>query len=423
MREEFLHFIWQYQLFNHRNLKTSEGERIEIIKPGLLNHHSGPDFSDAHVRIGDNLWYGNIEIHVKGGDWYHHNHHLDPAYTNVILHVVYEDQIKEERKLPNIPVLNLKGRVDLHKYLKWQELINRPAWIPCQKQYHGVPELIKLQNIENLAVERLIRKTGRVLQILEHTKGDWEKALLVMLCRSLGAGVNADPFRLLGELIPLKLVRKLQGNRDQLESLIFGLAGFPPEPPVDEYMHMLSENFAFLKHKHAFTPMNPAQWKFMRMRPANFPVLRIAQLMAVLSAWSQLTGILFYKLSREELAAILRQPVNDYWKTHYRFGKECKPKTARMGKNMVDNIVINTVVPFVYTYGKKHNDSEKTESAIELLQFTAAEKNHIISGWKSLGSEPRNAFETQGLIELKNEYCSFKKCLSCKAGIWILNQS
>lgn len=424
MREEFLHFIWLYQLFDHSRLKTEEGEVLLILQPGMHNTHSGPDFSEARIRIGENVWVGHVEIHVRSSDWYAHNHHLDNAYKNVVLHVVYEDKLPNEKKeRPNIPVFNLKGRVDLTKYLQWQKLVNRPDWIPCKSRFNEVPEIVKLQAIERMAVERLERKTKEVNQILDQHQGHWEQTLLIMLCRSLGAKVNTEPFQVLAELLPFNMIKKLKGRILGIEAILFGMAGFLKNPSDDEYYKKLFDEYTFLKHKYSFKEMNAAQWKFMRMRPANFPSLRIAQLAVILSQWDKLTEELFYQTSAKNLAAILQQTVNPYWKIHYRFEKTSKKKSDRMGFTMVKNIIINTFVPFLYAYGKAHGNEEQQESALETLQQTKVEKNNIISGWKALDLIPENAFETQGLIELKNEYCAFKKCLTCKIGVWMLNQA
>lgn len=424
MREEFLHFIWLYQLFDHSRLKTDEGEVLLILQPGIHNLNSGPDFSEARIRIGENIWVGNVEIHIKSSDWYAHNHHLDSAYNNVVLHVVYEDESTIEKKdKPNIPVFNLKGRIDLIKFLQWQKLVNRPDWIPCKNRFSEVPKIVKLQAIERMAVERLERKTKGVNQILNQLKGHWEQTLLIMLCRSLGAKVNAAPFQILAELIPFKLIKKLKGNRLCIEAILFGIAGFLKDPSVDEYYKKLFEEYTFLKHKYSFKEMNTIHWKFMRMRPANFPVLRIAQLAVILDKWDHLIEQLYYHSSAKKLVSILQQPINTYWKSHYRFEKISKEKSHRMGITMVNNIIINAFVPFLYAYGKAHGNEEQQENALETLQGTKAEKNNIISGWKTLELIPENAFETQGLIELKNEFCTFKKCLTCKVGVWMLNQA
>ncbi len=425
MREEFLHFIWLYQLFDHSRLKTDEGEILLILQPGILNTHSGPDFSESRIRIGENIWVGNVEIHIKSSDWYAHNHHLDKAYNNVVLHVVYEDESpKVVKEKPNIPVFNLKGRVDLTKYLQWQKLINRPEWIPCKNRFGEVPDIVKLQAIERMAVERLERKTEEVNRILNQYNGHWERTLLIMLCRSLGAKVNSEPFQVLAELLPFNMIKKLKGKRLSIEAILFGMAGFLNESDDDdEYVSGLSKEYAFFKHKYGFNEMNIVHWKFMRMRPANFPVLRIAQLAVVLDQWDLLTENLFYNTSANNLTQILQRPVNPYWETHYRFGKLSKKKSDRMGSTMVNNIIINTFVPFLYAFGKAHGNEDQQEAALEALQHSKAEKNNIISRWITMELYPENAFETQGLIELKNEYCTFKKCLTCKIGVWMLNKA
>jgi len=419
MQEEFLHYIWQYQLFNHSSLKTTDGELISVLNPGFLNTHSGPDFSDAKIRIGDNIWIGNVEIHKKSSDWFSHNHHFDNAYKSVILHVVYTSDFS---KVENVPELSLLGRIDLHRHLQWKKLVNHPDWIPCLNSIGDVPDIIKLQAIERLSVERLQRKTDEVYKLHVRYNGNWEKTLLIMISRSLGAKVNSPPFQVLAELIPLNNIKKLKGKLLSIEALIFGLSGLLKPQKGDAYVEKLVHEYDFLKRKYSLDEMNSTHWKFMRMRPANFPSLRIAQFSLILNNWDKLIEQLFYNSSVENLTSILQQPMNIYWKSHYRFGKTAKVKSSKLGSTMVNLILINSIVPFLYTYGKAHDDASLQESAIETLQQIKSENNSIISRWKSIGIENRSAFESQGLIELKNEYCTFKKCLTCKIGVWILNR-
>ena len=424
MREEFIHFIWLYRLFDHTNLVTDEFEPLQIIYPGNHNFDSGPDFSNARIRIGDKLWAGNVEIHIRTSDWFNHNHHLDPAYNNVILHVVYDNDLRlsNSQKVLTLPTLKLKGRIDLNKYLHWQKLINRPDWIPCKSQFNKVPEIIKLQAIEWMAIERLERKTLRVDNLLERSKGNWETTLLLLLTRSLGAKTNSEAFEVLAGLVPLNLIKKLKGKTCQIEALVFGLSGLLLNAPEDDYTNELKKEYDFLKRKYNLTEMQAAHWKFMRMRPANFPTLRLAQLARILNDWEQLTKLLFYTSRSKKFDKILQQAINPYWEIHYRFGKKSEVKASKMGKTMVNNIVINAVVPFLYAYGKAHANAEIKESAVTVLQQTPAEKNNIIKGWKALNVESQNAFETQGLIELKNQFCAFKKCLTCKIGAWTISK-
>lgn len=423
MREEFLHFVWQHQLFNHANLKTiGDGETVQIITPGLLNKNAGPDFSSAKIRINEQIWVGNIELHIKASDWFNHNHHLDPAYKNVILHVIYEPKpISNVAIQTRIPLLNLYGRIDLHRYYQWEKMIHQSEWIPCEKHLPQVPSVVVQQTIDRLAVERLQRKTQTITEWYNSMNGHWEKTLLIAVSSALGAHINSEPFTILARLIPLGLVKRLEKSSADLEALVFGLAGLTDQKS-DEYQIALHEKYRFLKHKYGFESMNSSQWKFLRMRPANFPTLRLAQFSALLLNWSTLVHCIFNGGDDYQLKELLAPHVSPYWVYHYSFGKPSGKEIRKIGRQKIDSIIINAIVPVIYSYGLVNGEQEQKEKAQNLLEKTRPEMNRIIKTWNSLGIKAKNAFESQGLLELKNEYCTSKKCLYCKTGAWIINQ-
>jgi hypothetical protein len=422
MPEEFLHFIWLYQLFNHSSLISTKGEPIQILSPGVHNHDSGPDFSDAKVIIDGTLWIGNIEIHVNASDWFSHQHQFDPAYLNVILHVVYVDDFKKEDiRLAHLPALQLKGSVDQSKFMQWERLKQSKGRIACDKFIENVPSIIKSQMITRSAIERLERKVEEVEVLLFKLKGHWDSALMQTLVTAMGSKVNTEAFRSLASLLPYEFIRKNEHKHSNIAAILFGIAGFLDGKFEDKYPQELQSNFFFLKKTHNFYTLNKSTWKFMRMRPSNFPSIRIAQLIEIFSKWTSFSENLFYQQDLHLIEECFTGKINDYWHCHLLFDKKTKQQSIKMGSSWVNNIIINGVVPFLYAYGKLHDESRLQQAALTILEQCKAESNRIINDWKKKNISAHNALESQGLIELKNNFCTVKKCLSCKIGIWIMN--
>ncbi len=422
MPEDFLHFIWLYQLFDHSQILSTHGDRIQVLSPGIHNHNSGPDFSDARIKIGETLWIGNVEIHVLSSDWLLHQHHYDPAYSNVILHVVLEDDMKgKSDRLDHLPTLQLKGRIDQGKFLQWKNLSKKTSWLPCENLIVKVPAIIISQMITRTAIERLERKVEDVEIVLHKLRGHWDNTLMQTIITAIGSKVNKEAFRSFASLLPYEYIRKNEHDSLQLEAVLFGIAGFLEGEMNDEYPRKLKKEFTFLKRKYDYKVMNVSSWKFMRMRPSNFPSIRIAQLAQIFSNWSALSRCLFYDQGLCSIHNYFSVEVNSYWYTHFRFDKAAKSRSKRMGPSMTNNILINGVVPYLYAYAKQHDEQHLKEKALDILEHLKAESNSIIRHWKNRGIVAKNALESQGLLELKNNLCSSKKCLSCKIGVWILN--
>lgn len=422
MPEDFLHYIWLYQLFDHSRLMSVQGERIQILSPGIHNKDSGPDFSHARIQIDGNTWVGNVEIHVKTGDWLVHQHQFDPAYSNVILHVVYKDNSPtNDEHLDSIPVLQLKGRIDLNRYLDWKKLLETDTWIPCESFIENVPSVVVNQMIHFASVTRLEQKVEKALLINERLNGHWEFTLMQCIVVSMGTKVNKEAFHALAAILPFHLIKKMENDESNMAALLFGISGFLEDDFNEVYPKMLKEKYLFLKRKHSLIQLNKSIWKFMRMRPMNFPSIRIAQLAVVLLNWTEIANSIFYQMDFINLEKHFRQEVNSYWKNHYRFKLPSKGSTLIMGEMMYEKILINALVPFLYCYGLEHDDSSYCKLTLDLLESLKSEKNTLLSRWKQVGIVANNAFESQGLLELKNNYCSVKKCLTCKIGIWILN--
>lgn len=423
MPEDFLHFIWLYQLFEHKNLRTINGETIHVYHPGLHNSNSGPDFSNARINIDSTTWVGNVEIHVRSSDWFLHQHQIDPAYSNVILHVVYsyDSNSSEDKHFNSIPTLELKGRMDLNKYNDWKKLKNKRSWIPCKSSLKDVPSVVIYQMIHRATVDRLQRKVADLHTQNNNLKGHWECLLMQNIAKAMGSKVNKEAFYSLALKLPFQLIKKSENDPELIEAIVFGMAGFLEQEPMDDYPKKLKAKFDFLILKHELIPLTSTIWKFMRMRPMNFPTIRLAQLASILSNWTQVCAGIFYFDGIKSLDRSIRIPINSYWLNHFRFGVRTRIGVEKMGASMFDLLIINAIVPFLYHYAYKHDESKYHELALELLEITKAEKNTIIEGWERLNIKAKNAFESQGLIEMKNNYCSFKKCLSCKVGVWILN--
>ena len=417
-KEELLHHIWQHRLFGSQGLKTVDGQSLEILKAGELNTDAGPDFRNSRIKVGGTEWAGNIEIHVRSSDWLKHNHQTDSAYANIILHVVFENDLKDS--LGSFPTLILKNLVSDQVLVRYENLNNSSDTIPCGAQFMDVPELIRNAWFDSLLIGRLQRKSEWMNSLVDESHGDLEEAFTVVLFRAFGMKVNAEPFEQLARQTPWKVLSKHQDNLFQLEAILFGNAGFL-ENPKDEYSEQLKKEYGFLKHKYELKPLDEKLWKFLRLRPPNFATVRIAQLAALV----QKTGA-FYRWFSNQTNEIQIQDLavtpSEYWKTHYNFGTESSSKPKRIGTTMARNILINAVVPFLFVSANREAKPELQDRGLQLLQQLEAEKNVKVNAFINHGLKVRNAAESQALIELKTNFCEHKKCLICSIGANILKR-
>lgn len=421
--ERFLHYIWQFQLFEHQELQTNDGEPIQIIHTGLLNHHSGPDFSDARIEIGKTLWAGHVEIHKKSSDWLQHQHQEDAAYDSVILHVVYEyDQPIYRQDGTIIPTLELKGKIAKNYIKKYWLLLQNQQWIPCQAQFKGVLEFpIRFSLwLDRLVIERLEQKTKPIHQLLEQNNNNWEQTFYQFLARGFGAKVNADTFEQLAKSIPLLVLSKHKNNLAQLETLLFGQAGLLEQDFEEEYPLALKKEYNFLQKKYKLTPLQASSWKFGRIRPANFPTIRIAQFAKLIQQSTHLFSKILAAATVKDIHELFSLKLQDYWLTHYQFDKETKQRNKSLGKNAIDLLLINTIIPFLFVYAKAKDDSSFQDKALNWLTQLPAEKNSLISNWEGLGLKIDSAQDSQALLQLKNVYCNEKRCLECTVGDLIM---
>lgn len=423
MNEDFLHYIWQFKLFDHTHLQTTDGEPLQIVQYGQHNHDSGPDFSNARIKIGDTTLAGQIEIHVKSIDWLLHQHQQDAAYQNVILHVVYEHDVQErDNKRIGKPTLELKQRVPSHLWERYHHWLHSKREIPCDKALAGIKPISIRFWFERLFVERLSEKIERIDTWLDENGNDKEQAAYRLLLRYFGGTVNAAAFERLSQLLPYKILIKHRNQPVVMEALLFGVAGFLNAEADDMYIKTLQEHFSFYQTKYQLTHMNAAEWKLMRMRPVSFPGHRLAQFAALLQQayplYSRLTAI----TSAKAFYQLLQVEVSSYWKTHYHFGKASDHVIEKPGMAFSDNLCINAVIPLMYFEGRWAGKEELKEQSLTLAGEIASENNKITRLYRSLGIRAENALESQAMLKLYHHYCVPKKCLSCAFGHDILNE-
>jgi hypothetical protein len=420
--EEFLHFIWQFKLYGAQTLRTTTGEIIEVLQQGTLNKNAGPDFTKAKLIIGDTTWVGNVEIHIKSSDWLLHHHQLDNAYENVILHVVYEDNEPIYRKDGTIlPVLILKGLFSLQLFDKYEQLITSSNNFPCEKQIYTLDEFLINGFLSRVLVERLEDKSIEVYEKLKEQKGDWDETFYHFMAKNFGFKVNAIPMEMLAQSLPQQLFGKHKNNPLQIEALIFGQAGFLNQNFEDEYPSQLKREYLFLQKKYSLKPIDISLWKFMRMRPQNFPTLRLAQFAALIINSNHLfSKILATKDYRNSQALFENLPVNPFWETHYHFNKRTEKVSLQLGKSSIQNIIINTLSLFLFAYGKAVNQESFIKKSFYILENLPSENNTIIKQYEEAGVLLKNAFNSQAILQLKKKYCNEKKCLTCGIGIKLL---
>ncbi|WP_422361301.1 DUF2851 family protein [Reichenbachiella sp.] len=423
MRESFLHFIWQFQKFNNLSLTTCGGQSVQIYAVGSYNTDAGPDFLNAKLSIGDVTWYGHVELHLKSSDWNRHRHQHDEAYNNVILHVVWEHD--EEVQMANaqvLPVLELQSRIKPELLKRCNQLIKSPEKIPCATQIGQVKDIDKLSMLEQVGVMRLKQKSEHILNLLEKNNGDWEEAAYQLLAKNFGFKTNDEPFLKLAQSLNHKTVIKHAEKLDQVEALIFGMAGFL-QAANEGYGLTLSKEFDYLSKKYSLDDLGlkKVEWKFLRLRPGNFPTVRLAQFSSFLAKNVKCFDRFIHFTNNKELRNMFDFEVSPYWQKHYDFGKEGSRLAKTIGKASIDLILINSVAPLLAAYAQYTDEGSYMDKAVDLLQDLVPERNHITNSWQELGLKAKNAFDSQALIGLRNDFCLKKKCLSCKIGVSLIN--
>ncbi len=421
MQEAFLHYVWKHKLFDLTPLKTTCGLPIKIIHSGEHNFHSGPDFHAARLALGETEWSGNIELHIKASEWSQHGHQYDPAYNNVILHVVYQHD-REAFTLSGrqLPVLELKNRILPEAYPRFIKLTRNQAWIPCQPQIHKVPAMVWKPWLKQLMQLRLERRKDEWLRVFFQTHNDWDECLYRKVTERFGFGVNDAGFRMLAASLPYKYIHRVSDSLEKAEALLFGQAGLLNPNLQDPYGQQLFRDYSYMRHKWKLTPIPPVVWKTARMRPSNFPAVRLAQLAAFLQSRKRLTAQIKNLENVTQLSGFFSVKASTYWTTHYVLDKESKPRIKQISKSTAHNLIINTVVPFLYVYGMYRQEQKYIDRARILAEQLKAETNHIIRSWNRLNIQAQHAAESQALLELHNDFCKKKKCLNCEVAAYLL---
>lgn len=423
LREDFLHYVWRFKQFDFKDLTTTSGEAIQLLHIGDYNTDGGPDFKNAKIQIGETTWAGNVEIHVKASDWLKHQHSANPAYNTVILHVVFEaDTIIKNNSGQAIPTLELRKRIPLKLKNNYQKLLHEKAWIPCANQIESVSEVTKMMWLDRLLIERLEQKTEYFEVALKRNNQDWETTFYQMMARSFGLKINVEPFERVVQSLSLLTLAKHKNSLFQLEALLFGQSGFLNDDFEEKYPKRLKKEYQFLQHKYRLKPIPKTMWQFLRLRPPSFPTVRLALFATLVYQSSHLFSKVLAAEDIETIEKLLEVQVSDYWLTHYVFDKESKKRKKSLGKSTVQVIIINTVIPFLFLYGRLKAEEKYKDRALQLLESLPPEKNKIISQWNELGFKTENAHQTQSLLQLKKHYCDKQQCLNCAIGNAILRK-
>ena len=416
MNEALLQFIWQFQYFEKTNLKTVCGKKVHILQPGNLNSNQGPDFLNARVNIADTLWSGSVEIHVLASQWVTHQHSSDDNYNNVILHVVWQNDVEMDLGFPTLELQSLVKNLMLERYAL---LMTKQQFIPCENSIATVPEITMLSWKERLLAERMQQKATHIKEMLLQNKNHWEETFWWLLAKNFGAKINADAFEAVAKSVSISILSKHKNQLQQLEALLLGQANLLSEHATDAYAIMLYKEYVFLRKKYNLTPIFiPVH--FLRMRPANFPTIRLVQLAALIQNSTHLFSTIMEESDLGKVKKLFAISANDYWHYHYLIDVASDFKVKQLGKQMTENIIINTIIPMLYSYGKMNGNASLVQKALRWLTELPTEKNSITEGFHTLGITSLDAADSQFLIHLKNNYCNHKRCLQCSIGNAIL---
>lgn len=423
MKENLLHFIWKLQLFSYKKLLSTTGESIQVITPGLHNFNTGPDFLNAKIEIGKQLWAGNIEIHINSSDWYIHNHEIDENYDSVILHVVWEHDVEVFRKSNAIiPTLELKSYISKELLDNYQKLFSaNKKWINCENEISKVDYFVLSHWKERLYFERLAKKAELISEILKKTENNWEATLFVLLAKNFGLKINGDSFLNFANSFDFSIVRKVSSDLVQLEALFFGQAGLLYNECESLYFENLKKEYEFLQVKYKLKPISKGQVQYFRLRPNNFPTIRLSQLASLYHLNQNMFSKVIEIQTLDDFYDLFNVTTSDFWKTHYTFENESKKSNKKLSKAFIDLLLINTIIPLKFMHLKslgKHDFSE----ILDVIEAIKPEKNSIISKFDTLKIKSSNAFDSQALLQLKNEYCNKQLCLECEIGKELLNK-
>lgn len=417
MNERLLQYIWQFQHFNKSELKTASGETLSILNQGQINYHQGPDFLHAKIRLGAHIFVGNIEMHIRASDWIKHQHDGDANYRNIILHVVWENDLEAGRsQLPTLELMDRIPRMLLQRYAQF----DKPGQeIACRGQLHQVEEIVWKKWKEGLLTERLQRKSDLITQWLKGNGYNWEETLWWTIARSFGLMINADAFVAIAVSLPLNILKKHAEQMMQLEALLFGQSGLLENRPEDGYTRRLISEYDFLRNKYGLEKIG-LPLHFLRMRPPSFPTVRLAQLASLLHTTGADLVSLFRCAQIEEVKRKLDVGVSEYWNKHFVFGETSNDRIKKTGARMIDSVLLNAVIPFLHCYGVEQEKPEYVERAYAWISTIRKENNAITTTFLQYGVRNEHAADSQALLELKTQYCDPRRCLECAIGREVL---
>jgi hypothetical protein len=433
-KEELLHYIWKFGLYPPDSLETTDGEKIEVIDPGMHHLHAGPDFFNAKIKIGDRLWAGDIEIHRSSDEWERHGHHADKAYNSVILHLSeHVNRTVVNEKGQQIPQCELPVPEEIHKNADY--LIRSNNSLPCKDSLSLLPAEFIRFFLGALTIERLERKINDIYAHLDRFRQSWDEVFYVLLTRNFGFGLNSDAFERLALSLPFTYIRRHGDSLFQVEALLFGQAGLletdvpdrrkqetgESRKTPDDYFLQLQKEYRFLRNKYSLRPLESYLFKRMRVRPRSFPEMRIAQLAALLQSSGRLFSVVLEREETDGWMSLFRISPSVYWHTHYSFGERSPESAGQLGRASQQILLINTVAPILFAYGRKTDTESYCDKAIQLLESLNPERNVIVSGFREAGVIARNASDTQALIQLRRAYCDPRKCLFCRIGHMLLS--
>ena len=420
--EQLLHYVWKHKIFPLKELKTTTGQQVEVIDTGLANTDAGPDFFNAKLKLDGVLWIGNIEIHERSSDWFKHGHHADAGYNSVILHIASEIDTEISRsngeRIPQIQLICPEA-----VRTNYKELLETDSYPPCYRIIPSLPPFTAHSWMTALQMERFEQKATLLNERLKRCQGNWEDAFFITLARNFGFGLNGDAFETWAHRLPFRAVDKHRNDLFQIEAIFFGQAGILEDSDGDGYYLRLKKEYTYLQHKFGLIPMDASLWRFLRLRPANFPHIRIAQLACL---YHRAYGLLSRIMETETLQGvrdILKGGTSEYWLTHYTFGGSSPSRPKTLSNTSLDLLIINTVVTFLYAYGLHKGNRVLCARAGSFLEELKAENNYITRMWEQCGLKASNAADSQALIQLKKEYCDKKKCLYCRIGYEYLKRS
>ena len=413
--EQLLHYVWKHKIFPLKELKTTTGQQVEVIDTGLANTDAGPDFFNAKLKLDGVLWIGNIEIHERSSDWFKHGHHADAGYNSVILHIASEIDTEISRsngeRIPQIQLICPEA-----VRTNYKELLETDSYPPCYRIIPSLPPFTAHSWMTALQMERFEQKATLLNERLKRCQGNWEDAFFITLARNFGFGLNGDAFETWAHRLPFRAVDKHRNDLFQIEAIFFGQAGILEDSDGDGYYLRLKKEYTYLQHKFGLIPMDASLWRFLRLRPANFPHIRIAQLACL---YHRAYGLLSRIMETETLQGvrdILKGGTSEYWLPHYTFGGSSPSRPKTLSNTSLDLLIINTVVTFLYAYGLHKGNRVLCARAGSFLEELKAENNYITRMWEQCGMKASNAADSQALIQLKKEYCDKKKCLYCRIG-------